>query len=418
MREARRPFGGFASLPGAAAAIAAFLPAAEGRAATSERISVAVTGGAGFSTNPFLQEDSTASGFVNLGITPSISIEEERGQAVLEASARTTQYITRYDASYEFGARVSAQSQLSETITIRGNAEAQSSIVGESGAFAGTDPLPVPGVAGPADPNIIADPVDELVDPFDPDLGLVGEQRRRNNYSAQVGLNARLNAEDSFDFSAQASQADFPSDEIPSYSNLGAAVSFNRKLSEISSAGISASIQHSRSGFGRRTTSFQPQILYSGRVYPAWSFNLALGGFFLRSESPGEDDIQSTGFSGSVGACRSAVRTNFCFGASQGTDDNGSAGVGKRTSFFTRLVYRLSEVEDLGIGGSLAKVKQSTEEFGGSTRQLNLDANYSRLLGERWQIGVTAGYRDLYGGGRSVAGDLSARVNLSLRWGR
>lgn len=419
MNHLRRGWGGLVRLSGSAAAVAATLGASEGKAAVADRVSSSINGGAGYATNPFFRQGpDTAAGFVTLSVTPSYLIEEERGQVRLEGTLRATHYLSKYGDSYAYGARTWAERQLSETATVTASAQVESSIVGQEPAFAppGLPPLPAAPLEAAPD-QAVEEPLDELFDPIDPDIALAGQ--RRTSLSAEIAANLRVGPAGSINFVVQTSKLIFPASGLGTGSrSLSGSASYSRRLSGASSVGISGFVQRTLfAGDRESSTVYQPQIFYSGQVDSGWTFSLAAGGLFISSQTAAGEQ-RSSGFSGDASACRNGIRSSVCFGASRGAEESGLGVINERTSVFTRLSYRLSDRENISVGGALAKSEQASIFEDRGRRQQSVEADYRLQLRERWDIGVTAAYKDIYGGEGPIAADFRAEVTFSIRLGR
>lgn len=408
----------FRPLYGVAVAAAAALPADASSAQVVQRFSLAVDGTGGFATNPFLGEgeDNSAS-FVEVGVAPEFILQEERGSIRLQANARGTQYLERFGSSYSLSTRLAADRRLSEELTIRAEASAESSVVGErSGDFA--DPFSIGDDLGEQIGDLPEDSADELFDPLDPDLGLLGRRARRNSLNAEVGVDYRPYPEDRLRVTLQAARSSFPGRQAVTLRNVSGSLFYARSVGAGASIGISSSVEHTSFGQGLgSSTVYQPQLSYSGLVYPGWQFTISGGASIVRFNSGAGRSNRTTGLAGEVSTCRKGVRLQMCLSASHGAEESARGSVGKRTSVSGELSYTLSERETIGVTGSLGKIEQSLNVVGiadEDVRQQSLRADYRLRLRERWDIGVTAGYRDLYRAGRPIDPDFSVTATLRV----
>jgi hypothetical protein len=403
------------SARGSAAAFAVSVPLTLASAQTVERFSLSLNGTGGVATNPFLAEGGDNAGaYAEAGLTSSYTVREETGGAELRASVRGARYSGGQGGSYDLRAQLSADRRLSEALTVSASAAAQSSIVGERGVRL-DDVLAPPGDAAAPNPG----PADELFDPLDPDLDLLGERARQNAISARLDLGYRPFPEDQLQLSIGATKSSFPGADAGIGSrSLSGSLSYGRQLSPTATVGVTAQVEQARFG-GQRGTStiFQPQLTYSGLVYPGWDFSLGFGASFVEDDAGGGPARRSGGLSGQVRACRAQIRLQFCLSGTRGAQTGGRGSISVRTTASAQLGYVLSERERLGLTGTLGRSEQSSDQIGlrdEGVRQQSLQADYRLQWRERREIGVTASYRDLYRDGPPVKADFAVTATLSV----
>jgi hypothetical protein len=387
------------SARGSAAAFAVSVPLTLASAQTVERFSLSLNGTGGVATNPFLAEGGDNAGaYAEAGLTSSYTVREETGGAELRASVRGARYSGGQGGSYDLRAQLSADRRLSEALTVSASAAAQSSIVGERGVRL-DDVLAPPGDAA--------------------DLDLLGERARQNAISARLDLGYRPFPEDQLQLSIGATKSSFPGADAGIGSrSLSGSLSYGRQLSPTATVGVTAQVEQARFG-GQRGTStiFQPQLTYSGLVYPGWDFSLGFGASFVEDDAGGGPARRSGGLSGQVRACRAQIRLQFCLSGTRGAQTGGRGSISVRTTASAQLGYVLSERERLGLTGTLGRSEQSSDQIGlrdEGVRQQSLQADYRLQWRERREIGVTASYRDLYRDGPPVKADFAVTATLSV----
>lgn len=434
MTAARCAFARVGPVHGVAAVAAALLPATASPAQTTERFSLSANAALGVASNPFLADgEDNQSSYVEFGIAPSLAITEERGNVTLQASLRATQYLRELGGSYSLSSRLAAERRLTESLSISAGATADSSVVGERRDSLGGFPLGLPlpgGAAGdlldtsatPFEPLNSFDPIEPL-DALDPDLGLLGERSRRNSLSADVAFAYRPHPEDQLRLRLGASRSSSPGRSAAvALRSVSANFSYSRILGVTSNVGISASVQQTRFAGGRgRSIVYQPQVTYSGQVSPIWNFSVGLGASFIRPDETGREPSGSTALSGDLRACRRGARLRLCLSGSRGAQESGRGSIGLSTQASVQLSYPLSERETVGLSGALARIEQSIDVLGildENVRQQSLEADYQLRWRDRWEIGVTASYRDVYRIGRPIEPDFAATVSLRVGFER
>ncbi|MGH6782110.1 MAG: hypothetical protein ACREB5_08400, partial [Sphingomonadaceae bacterium] len=385
------------------AGLAAAVPAS-GASAQEITASVDLSAGAGYTTNPFLEEpangEDTDSGFIEGSIRPNLAVTDDRGRTDFSAHYRRTEYFRRYSGSNAYGVSARGQRKLNERIDVRALLAFDSSIVGA------------------------ADPDGDLIDPGvpqAPDNDLIGQRQRRNALNASVGATWRPNARDSWSADLDANKTNYPGRGrgigTNDYTSYGGRIGYSRALSETSSIGATLGYTEvDYDGIGRDSRIITPQITYATRFAGGWSVDASLGVSLTRRELLTGND-NSTALAGQLKLCKEGVRSNMCIGGSRSSEASGFGGVRTDTDVYASYSYRLTERSTLS-----ARASYSTNDDGSLPTSSGRDyfsgtVDYSHQLTERLRLTAGAAYRDAYGRGLSPDADISGRIGLAYTLG-
>lgn len=372
-------------------------------------LSVDVTGGVGLSANPFLLEgDDTASAFAEITLAPRYTISDERGDTILEASYRHSQYFENYGDSRDFSLAARTNRRLTEQSSLYASLDFNSSILGERGQF-GFDPV------DPVDPTL------PVLDPVNGDELLFGRRLRRNLVRANLGYTVNPSERDMISVQSTITRSSFPDSEALGYWTYGLTGDFRRAISERSKVGVRLSAEISEyDGAGGSSQIVQPQVFYSTSLWESWEIEAALGALFIRSRANGVTD-NSIGVSANLSSCRTGERSRLCLSAYRGASATGFGGARTETGARVDYSYRLQERDYIRLDATYSRVgggmNQLPTIFDGRSDVASAILTYDKGLSNRWSVGANAGYRDFFGNNRSPAADISGQVFAKLRLG-
>ena len=369
--------------------------------------------GAGYSSNPLLQQDSTSSAFGRISASAAHSWQSERGATTLSAYVENTTYLKDYGSKQIFDLAAHTGQNLSPNVSVYGD-------IDFSGDFAGqlsNRVLTVPSQPPVTEPGNPLPPPTNLPDVF----GLTGRQYRLNG---QVGASIRSSARTNVSLSAGAQRVFFSGhgtgDE--DYNVYFGSVGISQQLSERTSAGGTVFLQRQDFTHGDYSNIVNPTATLHTQLSERFSADLAAGVIYVeQSGDDGKDHSWSPSFSGSL--CRSTSLDHFCAHISRDAQSalssrvesaNGNTSVS--TTAGVDYFRQLGEGQSLQL--SLSGVRYSTigtladERF--RSTYLSAVAGYDRKIGNRLYAGVAGGARRLFQDGPDPDTDLN--VNLYLRY--
>ncbi|ARS27323.1 autotransporter domain-containing protein [Sphingomonas sp. KC8] len=364
---------------------------------TAARVDLSTS--AGYSTNPFLSEDSnTDSAFIEGAIRPNISFIDDRGRTELGGYYSRSEYLRRsISASEAYGASARTNRKLSEKVDVRALLSYDSSIVGSADA------------EGNFDPSL----------PQYPDIGLIGQRQRREMFSATAGATIRPNARDVWTIDFDGSKVRYPGDALAdaNYKSYGARLGYSRAISETSTIGVTlgyTQIDYDAPNQDSRIIS--PQLTYSTRFAGGWSISAAVGVSLTRRDLiVGKDN--STALSGNLQACRETERSNLCFGGSRATSATGFGGARTQTDLFANYNYRLSERSTISARANYSINGDDGLVLPGNRKYLSVGTDYSHQFSERLRLTAAVAYRDAYAPFLSPDADIRGSIGLAYTLG-
>lgn len=414
-------------------AVLAISPPIEQAFAKSETVAnVTISGGVGYDRNPYLLPGpDTDAASVDVEVRPSIGLLEERGRLNLEGYYRRSEYLSKYSGTDSYGATLSGNERLSDTMTLTAASSYDSSIVSAaslfglsnneltsigggvtgSGGVVGTNPVApaIPLVPFSTSPNLV-----------NGDLNLIGLRQRRSLLSTSVGLNIKPNARDNWNFGVSGARARYPGDTAgaSNYRRFGGNAGYSRSLSTTSSLGVTLAvdqINYDTPGLSSRV--YAPQVTYSVRLQQNWSINAGVGVSIIDSKAPTGGGT-STSLALQASVCHAGQRSNLCLNGSRSAAASAFDGVRPQTSIRLSYDYRLDEKSSLdayagynrtsGSGFSTAAGAQSFMSSGVSLR---------RELSRRAQVIASVNYQDVSSSGVSRPADIAARVGIVFKLG-
>ena len=421
-------------------AVAAVGVAAPTWAAPEVVPSITVSGGALYTSNPFLSPGVTPDGSaVSIEVAPSVEIIGDRTQGIISGNIGYTQYLGSLGSTSGYRVQGVVLHRANDRLSLNARASFDSSILGARGfndplrtlPFAqdidpapGTVPVPGAPVAPSVTPPLFATdgPILGLgTSIIDSDLGLLGARQRRNLWSASGGLDYRSSARSTWSAEVNFSRASYPGGSIitEDYSSYGVTLGYRRALSETTSVG--AGVGASRVDYARSPGSsvYSPRISISQRLRGGLSWNANAGVAFV-SQATGT----STSAFADASLCRTTLKSLLCLSASYAPSITGVGSVRNQVGVSANYSYRLAERTSLSASvgytqlpaqsGLLLNVPRVRPAQSFLTSDVVLNRRFSRAVSGY----LGASYRKLDDSTVNVKADYGVRIGIAFTLSR
>ncbi len=360
----------------------------------------------GLSTNPLQSLESTGtSPSITVDVVPRLVVEDALTTYHLDGFLRFEEYLDEVQSTSSYGVNGLVENRLSELTSISANVGFNSSIVGVNDAFF----LPV----DPTNQPVI---VPDIAD----DIGLIGQNSRRNQLQAGIGLSSKLSSIETINASLAASalrydDAVFQTD----YNYYSQSIGYSRQVSEVGNVGVSLALgetDYLGSSLGDAFTA-TPTVTWSSRIASDLTVSASLGVAFTRLET-GTGRTSSSDLAGSLNICRNREYNNFCLGASRNTLPTSFGGVRTQTSIDFGYSQRLNRTDDLRISASYSHSSNSiVDDELQAIDYVRGSARFSHRFGDRLSGFVSAGYSDTFGFQIDRKPNFEGNVGISYRFG-
>ncbi|MEG8037966.1 hypothetical protein QP166_00870 [Sphingomonas sp. LR60] len=373
------------------------------------RVAVDVSAGGAYSTNPFLiRGGGGGAASTELSVTPQVSFVDERSEASIVARYRRSDYLTRYSSAEAYGFTALARRAMSARLNMRADVSFDSSIIGQNGL----------GVVGVVDPTLTPGPVLGT-----PDITLIGLNQRQTTISASMGGDYRLSSRDTLNARASITRISYGdgNDAGPLLSSRTTAgtVGYSRALSERLSLGAQGSgswIDYDNPSYSGHT--YSPQLTLNYQLNPRINLSGGAGVVFVSSTTP-RGTFNTTGFSGTLNACRNAGRSVQCLRAYSDAQPTGLGDVSLRYGAALDYSYQLREFDLVraSVDYSRLNTTSNTTLQAPNTDFFSAQTSYERSFTRRVFAGASVGYRQANGRGFGSPSDVTFRLFLRTRLG-
>lgn len=369
-------------------------------AADEQIVSGDVNAGVGYSNNPFaFGDNSTSSGFFQIGATPRFQLRSARSTFTLTGNVQYQRYFRRYSDSTNFGATADYQGTPAEHVTTHARLSYENAIIGSfDNQRIIIDPTqPVPPTNGGAD------------------IGLFGTRDRRRTFDAQGDASYAVTARDTITANAFFIDTRFKNfGALGDYDGYGGTLGYSRQLSGVTRVGVqgSGSLYDYKSLRGQ-TKVYSVQATLNTKISKYWTLDGALGASFTNSDLGGT----SSSLSGNINLCRVGERTTTCLAASRAVLPSGFAGTQNQTNLALNWSTRLTEHDS--ISANVAYTYSGRDRFfpNNDDKYLSLSAEYDRQITRRLRATFTPFYRDVFGGSFHRNKDFGGQIGLAYHFG-
>lgn len=365
--------------------------------------------GAGWSSNPYLQngpQDSSISGSVL--VVPRLILTEDVTTFDLRGLARIEEYDEDIRTNTAYGLDGSVEHSLSDRTQLRARAGFRSTIVGvNSGFFNPPDVI---------DTNFLP--------PVADDIGLNGTNQRRTTFQGGVGISHNLSEVDSISVDASANAVRFGDSTVQDeYNFFSQNVGYSRVLSE--STSIGASLGLSQANYLNQdlgdSTIVSPAITFEQQIGPDFRLSGAAGVSFARVDNGLLGKTNSTDFSGTLSLCREGPNSNFCLNGSRQTLPSAFDGVRSQTTVGVGFSRKLSRNDDLSISAGYSRssnpVLGPTQVASETLEYVRGSATFNHRFQDRITGFISAGYSDSYQQGISREANMQVSIGVRFRFG-
>ena len=388
--------------------------------AQTSRTGLDVATEAGATSNPYLTDDDTRLiGVGKVEVRPWLRVENERDSVQLTAFFIGRAFSGNYDFEDSEGAALSVRSKRSERLTLYGAADVSSSSA--RSVFPWT--RPVPGVTDPIDPVDPGMPLTQptMASPSD-DITLLGVGGRSTSLSISSGLTDQLDERSLIGFDVGYQRLTVEDSTLTDYDSANAVVTYLRRLSPQTSAGIRAGAGKAVYDGGGNATTFLVEGSIDHRIAERWHLTGSAGVSTTRNTRTAILPAgTATGLTGALEICNTIPRRDFCVTY----DRSQSPGARGRTrtvdAIGLRLSQRVSVRDRIDVNARYSRsapVGSAIEVIIPAVEIAGIDARFSRTIGERTEAYVFGTFARAYGTALSDEPSLSAGVGIRFKLGR
>ena len=362
-------------------------------------------------TNPYLEEgDQGVSVNGTAEIRPRLAYADSITQFDLEAFARGSAYVDKYDFEDNYGASASVSQRLSEQLKVLMSASFQSTV---SQPYAGLWPVDG-GVAIPGEPSIPQTPGDVTV---------LGQRGRTTSISARAGAEYALDARNQLAFDGSYRTVSLTQVGAEEYDIAGFEGRYTRVVDARTSVGVTA---------GYRLFDYQDAGLADAHSFSllgsvsllldqAWTLSASGGVERTRlDQTPAAAAYTRTSFTGSASLCRADSREQFCLNYSRQSEPTSYAGIRNSDAVGVSYNRRLTEYDSVTLGGTYSR----NGGFGSglsalpATSLVGVRGGFNHRFGERLTGYVEASVDRLYRRDLSIDPRVRLGAGISYVFGR
>jgi hypothetical protein len=397
------------------AVLAAVIPTGMASAQQETRTSVDVTGGVGYSNNPFtLAGNDTGAGFVALDVLPRLELTGPQTSLTLSGAARLQQYLRRYSRNDSYSAAADYTVRSNERLKAHARLDLSSAVLGGAESFI---PGLIPTGPGAGIGGGVANPGGALPPQ---DLALYGLRDRRQFGRLGGDVSAAVSARDSVIVSVFAEASRYRRIAFGDYEGYGTSLGYSRQLSDTANVGLRGSgTLYDYTGGSNDTRIVSLEGTTGLKLNSVWSLDGALGVSFV--DGGGPLSTSRTSLSGDLNLCSRAARTTMCITAARRVSATGLIGSQYVTTVGGNGSLKLSEREDLSWDSSYSKVGSDGGALVGgrpfANEFLRFATRYDRRLSERLRLTASANIRKLFGANDSRPLDFGGLLGVSVRVG-
>ncbi len=367
-----------------------------------------LSGGAGYSTNPFLRiNNDEGSAFGRASANAVHAWRGERASTSLSAFVENSFYLNEYGFRPIFSLSADTEQQVSEQVRLFGSASVSGDIAGQlSNRFVDV-PLR-PEVPDPVEPPPIT-----VVDP-----DFFAFSGRHYVFSGQGGAAITATERSSIGVSGGAQRTVFTGNGLDDYTTVFGSGSYNHTLSERTTVGASLNVRRTEyDDSDDRATIINPAATIRTRLSEQWDASASAGVLFANQDFDGDSGTStSLSFSGSL--CRTVEYERLCGRVAREAYSAARSSLLRTTSVEVDWFRRLDEGQTVQLSASIARFRGddvTREEL--RTQHYRLAASYSRRITPRLSAGTDVGVRRLTLEGPDPDTDLSGSVFLRYRIG-
>ena len=359
------------------------------------------TGSVGYSSNPYLLQE-TRGGVLRGEVSLSPSVEAKTARSSLSVSSNIV--FTKFSAQYRDAVNLSTLVGYTNTLTRQLSLRAGMSITSALGGTTARDRIFDP--AAPTD-----------VVPNEPDITLVGFQSRTTRVQGSAALSFAIDNKNSLTLAYNGGVVRLPGSRGRSeYANFSQSASYSRVLNSRLSGGGSVNVSRVNyfGGSLGDAVIISPSVNASLRLASKWTLSGGIGFSTSRINVVG-GELTSTNLSGSLSACRSDSRTNFCLNGSRSTGGSSFNGIRTTSSIGTSYSYKINGRDTITASGGYSR--SSTPQFSSlrSTTYLSGTTTYARRFSSQISGQLRGGFtRSTFEGTRSNA---FASIGINYNFG-
>ena len=358
-------------------------------------VSVDLSGGVHYSTNPFLVTGSDLGAVVStVSVTPRIEQRSARSSLSASGSVSYVQYSHRYSDSVDYSAGIDYTRALTPRLNLRTSADYTNSGSGNSFRPDIVDPNALPSILPPSG-----------------DITLLGSQVRRSSFRGAAGLSFSPTPRSSWTLDVNGSIERIPDNALfglanqGDFSSIGQTFGYSRQLDEKTRVGASigvSRIDYQRTALGDSRV-ISPGVNVSTRIGVRWEVSGGVGMTFVR-QTTSIGTLNSNNLSFNASLCRNEDRFAICANASRNVAPSAFGFTRKTTSVGASYNYRLTTRDSLNFSGNYER-SDELDGFGlSNVEYYSGSAQYRREFRNRLSLTVDGSFsRAAYSGTRSEA---------------
>ncbi|MXP44631.1 hypothetical protein [Allopontixanthobacter sediminis] len=365
-----------------------------------------VSASTAYDSNPFLSfnDDPEVASF-RLELVPTVYQSDEVSSIRASARIEHVEYARLYDSVDNLALNLAVQRDLSERLNAGASLSVSSTVTTTD--FNG----PTIGFGEP-EPSVPTSPI------FD-DVTLFADRQRRNLAAVDASVQFKLSEFDDLRWSSSVRAQRYNSARLNDSDFAMQRAEFSRRISEyvVLGGGVEASVSNFKSTRVGDAKTLSPQVSARARIFPRVDFSGRLGVSITRTQLVVGRET-STSISGNASLCHSGVLSNFCLNAARQVLPSAIGGVRKQSTIGTAYSLRLSERENVQLGGSYAVASAPLSGSGGKFESIRSYARYERQLDERLRLFASAGYSNSSDDLEVRRSNFQGAVGISVKIGR
>ena len=365
--------------------------------------------GAGWSSNPYLQNGQSSSALSgSVTVVPHLTLTEDVTTFDLRGLARIEEFDEDIRTNTSYGIDGSVTHSLSERTELRARAGFRGSIVGVNDGF--------------FNPGDVID--ENFLPPVADDIGLNGTNQRRTTYQGGVGISHSLSEVDNISLDLSATAVRFGDTIVQDeYNFFSQSVGYSRVLSETTAIGATlglSQINYLNQSQGDADI-ISPAITLEQQIGPDLVFSGSAGVSFARVDNGPLGKTNSTDFSGAFSLCREGETSNFCLRGSRATLPSAFDGVRSQTTVGLGFSRKLSRRNDLSLNASYSRssdpVLGPTQVATETLEYVRGSATFNHRFQDRISGFVSVGYSDSYQRNFSREANMQVGIGITIRFG-
>ena len=392
------------------AATSCILPQAARAQAARPQVTVDVSVGAEYDSNPFLIPNGDSAGAATVTVTPKISWEDESSTAVIDSTFRLSEYSNGYgsDEAARIGAQASERVSERTTVFARAGFRTSRSSIRDSFFLDPTDP---------SGPGFV--PEVPLTD-----VTIVGRRVRVNTLDASLGVDHVISPADSISVSASTSYTKFGNGAGSDYRSGFGTIQYRRRLSERTSVSVSANAgvaDYINQAAGDATI-ISPQLGIEHQLDEKTSLAASAGVSFAAIDQGVGPRRNNTYAAGSFSVCNQETRSSLCATASRSAQPTAVGGISAVTSLNVNYDLRLSRKDRVALSSRYGRADRNSDPafaaVRGRSEVYGVRAVYTRYINDRVYLNIIPSAVRFHEPLRRSDSNYSILATISVRLGK